>query len=350
MCRTIKRRVLMTCCAAAILLGAPCRSWAKCALSDWMFGHGQTTYAPPYSRPDVYVPAAGACGLRTRPMRTRPLRTRSMRTGPTGLPALRAHGYLPHFLPAGGHGGLHAGGRHRSLQRLRGDDLSSHADMDLPGLAGAVFAVPVGYAPVAVGVAPCGSCGGCAPCSGYSASCGGFAACGTSYSGCSSCGCGTSYGGCSSCNAGVSSSYVPSSGCSSCAFMPAPLSGTPLPGPSDMSQPPTSLSPPEHSRGARFFVRTGRLRSRLHQGAESRRCARQPFVFRHVVSRLNPQRGNSHRRAAPNRGRSSHPRPATGPHAQSAAGKRESQQPRDRCCKRPTFRSCNRLRPRSRHN
>jgi hypothetical protein len=86
-----------------------------------------------------------------------------------------------------------------------------------------------GYTPVAAGA--CGSCSGCAPCSGYSSPCGGCSACGTSY------------GGCSSCTTGVSSGYVASSGCSSCAAGPAPLAGTLLPGPGDMSRPPLASSP-----------------------------------------------------------------------------------------------------------
>ena len=53
----------MTCCAAAVLLGAPSRSWADVRLWDWMFGHGQTTYAPPYCPPNVSTAAAPrGCG------------------------------------------------------------------------------------------------------------------------------------------------------------------------------------------------------------------------------------------------------------------------------------------------
>jgi len=65
-----------------------------------------------------------------------------LRCGPAGLPTLRAYRHLPHFLPAGAHGGLHAGRQHRSVQRLRGDDLSSNANLDVSSLAGAVSDLP----------------------------------------------------------------------------------------------------------------------------------------------------------------------------------------------------------------
>ena len=48
---TNTRRVLTACLTVACLLAAPSRSSAACALWDWMFGNGQTSYAPPYARP-----------------------------------------------------------------------------------------------------------------------------------------------------------------------------------------------------------------------------------------------------------------------------------------------------------
>ena len=181
MCWTNFRRVMMTCCAAAVLLAAPSRSRAECALWDWLFGHGQTTYAPPYSPPNVYVPAAGACGCA--PAQCAPAQ-------PACQPpaALHAHRHLSHFLPAGAHGGLHAGRRHRSLQRLRGDDLSSDPGLDLSGLAAAVSDLPSRLRPRCPGRRLVRQLRRLRPCGGYSSSCGGCSSCGTAYSGCSSCG------------------------------------------------------------------------------------------------------------------------------------------------------------------
>ena len=59
---TNSRRTMIACCAAAVLLAAPGPSRADCPLLDWLFGHGQTTYAPPYCPPNVGAPAAPACG------------------------------------------------------------------------------------------------------------------------------------------------------------------------------------------------------------------------------------------------------------------------------------------------
>ncbi len=132
MSRTNWYRVLIGCCTAAALLAPPSRSLADCALWDWLFGHGQTTYAPAYVPPTVCAPAAGGCGCAPVPCAPVPAR----------LPTVHAHRHLSHFLSAGAHGGLHAGHRHRSLQRLRGDDLSPQPGLDLPGLATAVFGLP----------------------------------------------------------------------------------------------------------------------------------------------------------------------------------------------------------------
>ena len=286
---TNMRRALITCCAAAILLAAPSRSRAECALCDWLFGHGQTTYAPPYSPPNVCAPTAGACGCAPAQPVCQPCQ-------PCAVQAL-------HFLPAGAHRGLHAGRRHRYMQRLRGDDVSADTGLDLSGLAAAGCHLPGRLRPDCLARRPLRQLRRLRPCSGYSSSCGGCASCGTSYSGCSPCGaacggcssCGPTYAGCSSCNAGVSSGYVTSGGCSSCnagvssgyvtsggcsscntgvssgyvtsggcsscntgvsggnvtsggcascASNPPPLAGTPLPGPSDMSQPPATFASP----------------------------------------------------------------------------------------------------------
>ena len=232
MCWTNRRRVLITCCTAAVLLAAPRGIWADCALFDWMFGHGQTTYAPPYSPPNVAVPTAGACGCA--PVPCVPARPACQPCQPCTPTATYRISYRPvptvAYMPVVG------------IDPYSGCAVTTYRPTRTWTYQAALLPYApyqVGYAPVALGA--CGSCGGCAPCGGCSSSCGGCAACGTASSGCSSCG--TSYGGCSSCNTGVSSGYGTSSGCSSCAAGPAPLSRTPLPGPSDMSQPPASYSP-----------------------------------------------------------------------------------------------------------
>ena len=45
------------------------RGRADCPLMDWLFGNGRTTYAPPYTPPTVYAPAAPSCGLRCASLR-----------------------------------------------------------------------------------------------------------------------------------------------------------------------------------------------------------------------------------------------------------------------------------------
>ncbi len=244
MCWTNSRRMLITCCAAAVLLAAPCRSWAECALWDWMFGHGQTTYAPPYAPPNVCAPTPGACGCA--PAQCAPVRPACQPCTPCAPTATYRISYRPvptvAYMPVVG------------IDPCSGCAVTTYHPTRAWTYQASLQPYPtyrVGYVPATVGVGACGSCGGCAPCSGYATSCGGCSTCGTNYSGCSTCGtnyggcstCGTSYTGCSACNAGVSSGYAPSGGCSSCATSPAPLSGTPLPGPSDMSQPPATYSP-----------------------------------------------------------------------------------------------------------
>ncbi len=187
MCWKNLRHVLMTCSAAAVLLGAPSGSRADCALMDWLFGNGRTTYAPPYTPPAVYAPVAPAGGCTPAPCATcQPACQPACQScAPTATYRIS---YRPvptvAYMPVVG------------LDPYSGCTVTSYQ----PTRA---WTYQVGYAPVPV-----------APCSGYS----------TSYSGCSSCGascgcssCGTSYGGCSSCSAGVSSTYVTSGGCSSCA-------------------------------------------------------------------------------------------------------------------------------------
>ena len=49
------------CCAALFVLGAASAAHAECAFTDWLFGTGRTTYAPPYVVPSVYAPPA-QCG------------------------------------------------------------------------------------------------------------------------------------------------------------------------------------------------------------------------------------------------------------------------------------------------
>lgn len=60
---------------------------------------------------------------------------------------MRAGGNVSHLLPTRAHGGLHAGSRGRPVQRLRVDNLSSNAGMDLSGLAAALFALSSGLRP-----------------------------------------------------------------------------------------------------------------------------------------------------------------------------------------------------------
>ncbi len=233
------RRVMITACTAAVLLGAPSQSRAECALWDWMFGHGQTTYAPPYSPPNVCAPAVAPCGCA--PAQCAPA-CQSCTPAATCRISYRPVSTVT-YMPVA------------SIDPCSGCAVTTYRPTTAWTYRAALVPYPayqVGYAPVAVSVGSCGSCGGCAPCSGYSASCGGCASCGACCGGCSSCdtsyggcsSCGTSYGGCSSCNAGVSGGYVTSGGCSSCASSLAPLSSTPLPGPGDMSRPPAALSSP----------------------------------------------------------------------------------------------------------
>lgn len=241
-------RVMTICCAAALLLAAPGQIRAECALTDWLFGHGQTTYAPPYCPPTVSAPACGcapaapACGCAPAapacgcaPARCAPTATYRISYRPVPTVA---------YMPVVG------------VDPCSGCSVTSYRPVQTWSYQASLQPSPayyrVGYyAPAVATVGYAGGCG-CAPCSGYSSSCG-CSTCGASYSGCPSCG--TTYSGCSSCNAGVSgayvpssgcssynagasNTYVPSSGCSSCAAGSAPLAGTALPGPADMSRSP----------------------------------------------------------------------------------------------------------------
>ncbi len=213
MCWTSLRRVLMTCCAAAALLSTPTRSWAACALWDWMFGSGQTTYAPPYCPPNISTATAPACGCApaqpacgcaaVQPACQPCVPTATYRISYRPVPTVA---YMPVV----------------SIDPCSGCAVTTYRPTQTWTYRASLVPYPtyqVGYAPVAVG--GCGSCGGCAPCSGYS----------------------SSYGGCSSCATGVSGGYVSSGGCSSCATPSAPLTSTLLPGPGDMSGPPATYSP-----------------------------------------------------------------------------------------------------------
>ncbi|MEI8374224.1 MAG: hypothetical protein WCJ35_15485 [Planctomycetota bacterium] len=213
------RRVMITCCATAVLLGAPRHGWAECALWNWLFGNGQTTYAAPYCPPNVYVPTALACGCaptQCAPTQCAPAQPACQSCTPTATYRIS---YRPvptvAYMPVVG------------IDPCSGCAVTTYR----PTRAWTYQASLLPYSTFRVGYAPVGfgSCGSCAPNNGYSAS----------YGGCVPRG----MGGCSSCNTGVSSGYVPSNGCSSCASSPVPLSGTPLPRPSDMSQPPVA-SPP----------------------------------------------------------------------------------------------------------
>ena len=225
------RRVLITCCAAAVLLAASSRSRADCPLVDWLFGHGQTTYAPPYCPPNVCAPAAGPCGCA--PVQCTPALPACQSCQPCAPTTTYRISYRPvptvAYMPVVG------------IDPCSGCAVTTYR----PTRAWTYQASLVPYSTYQVGYVPAaqnvGCYGSCAPCSGYSAPSGGCAACGTACGGCSSCG--TTYGGCSSSSAGVSGGYVAPGGCSSCASGPAPLSGTPLPGPADMSRPPAVLSP-----------------------------------------------------------------------------------------------------------
>ena len=169
MCWTSLRRVLMTCCAAAALLSTPTRSWAACALWDWMFGSGQTTYAPPYCPPNISTATAPACGCApaqpacgcaaVQPACQPCVPTATYRISYRPVPTVA---YMPVV----------------SIDPCSGCAVTTYRPTQTWTYRASLVPYPtyqVGYAPVAVG--GCGSCGGCAPCSGYS----------SSYGGCSSC-------------------------------------------------------------------------------------------------------------------------------------------------------------------
>ena len=205
------RRLMITCCATAFLLGAPSRGWAECALWNWLFGHGQTTYAPPYCPPNVYAPTAPAYSCapaQCAPAQCAPSQPACQPCTPTTTYRIS---YRPvptvAYMPV------------VSIDPCSGCSVTTYR----PTRAWTYQASLVPYSTYRVGYPPVGfgSCGSCSQNSGYS----------------------TSSGGCSSCSSGVSSGYVPSNGCSSCASSPIPLSSTPLPRPGDMSQPPVA-SPP----------------------------------------------------------------------------------------------------------
>jgi len=213
---TILRRVILTCSAATALLAAPDQTRADCFLTDWLFGHGQTTYAPPYCPPNAYSPAAApACGCA--PAQCVPVQPSCQPCMPTATYRIS---YRPvwtvAYKPVVG------------VDPCSGCAVTTYRPTQALTYQASLQPYPtyrVGYAPAVIGVGSCGSCCGCAPCSGYSSV------------GCSSCG--TSYGGCSSCSVG---GYVTSGGCSSCPSSSTPLPAMTLPGPGDMSRPPVASS------------------------------------------------------------------------------------------------------------
>jgi len=215
---TNSRQVMMVCCAAAAVLAAPGQSRADCPLTDWLFGHGQTTYAPPYCPPGASAPASPACGCA--PAQCVPVQ-------PSCQPCMPTATYRISYRPVP---------TVAYMPVVATDPCSGCAVTTYRPVRSWTYQASlqpyatyqVGYAPAIVGVGSCGSCGGCAPCSGYSTG------------GCSSCG--VSYGGCSSCGAGGYGGYVTSGGCSSCVSSSAPLPAMTLPGPGDMSRPPAASS------------------------------------------------------------------------------------------------------------
>jgi hypothetical protein len=206
---TRSRIAAIAVCAALAFLAAPSAGRADCALTDWLFGHGQTTYAPPYSptNPCASTPACGCAPVQCAPA-CQPCRpTSTYRISYRPVPTVA---YMPVT----------------SLDPCTGCAVTTYQPTRAWTYQTSYWpssSYRVAYAPVTMGYAPC---------SGYS----------SSYGGCSSCP--TSYGGCSSCSVGVGSSYVSSGGCSSCASSAPPLSTTGLPGPGDMSRPPLTGSAP----------------------------------------------------------------------------------------------------------
>jgi hypothetical protein len=225
------RRLITSGCAMTALLAIPAFGRADCALTDWLFGHGQTTYAPPYAPPNVYVPPAAGCGCA-------PVQPVCQPCAPT---ALRVN-YHPvaqvTYMPVVGVDPC-SGCAVTTYQPRQTWTYRASLDPYVPYQA--AYAPIMGFA----GCSSCGGCGGCAPCSGYSygrcSSCasGGCSSCGVAYSGCSSCG--ASYAGCSTCSSGIAGGYVTSGGCSSCGAASAPLAPTLAP---SVIEPATTIGAP----------------------------------------------------------------------------------------------------------
>ena len=201
------RRVMITCCATAVLLGAPSRGWAECALWNWLFGHGQTTYAAPYCPPNIYAPTAPAYGCA-------PPQCAPAQCAPACQPCTPTATYRISYRPVPTVAYMPV----VSIDPCSGCAVTTYRPTRAWTYQASLLPYStyrVGYAPAVMGFSSCGSY---AP----------------------SIGCSTSYGGCSSCNTGVANGYVTSGGCSTCASSPVPLSGTLLPRPGDMSQPPVA--------------------------------------------------------------------------------------------------------------
>jgi hypothetical protein len=224
MCWTSLRRVVITACTALIVCGAPTASRAACALTDWLFGNGKTSYAPAYAPPCGCAPVQPACQ-------------------PCCTPTSYRISYRPvstvAYMPVLGVDPC-SGCAVTTYQPRQTWTYQASLDPYTPYRAA--------YAPAAV-VGPCSSCG-CAPCSGYAPS-SNCSSCVASYSGCSSCG--SSYGGCSSCSSdisgssGISGDYTASGGCSSCGAISAPVTSAPLSAPSDLGRPVTTSPTPASS-------------------------------------------------------------------------------------------------------
>jgi hypothetical protein len=244
MCFKSLRRWMITACAAAALLGAPTAGQAACALTDWLFGNGQTTYAPAYTAPVVRAPA-GACGCAPVQPVCQPCCT------PTAAYRIS---YRPvatvTYMPVVGVDAC-SGCAVTTYQPRQTWTYRASLDPYTPYRAA--------YAP-AMAVGSCSSCG-CAPCSGYSASYG-CTSCSAPCGGCSSCGGyaigsvparpGPNSSGCSACGSSIPGSYVSAGGCSSCESMTAPISTIPLPAAGILVQPATSsptLAPPALAPG-----------------------------------------------------------------------------------------------------
>ncbi|MGA2259433.1 MAG: hypothetical protein ABSG53_32565, partial [Thermoguttaceae bacterium] len=166
-------RVMTSYCAVVVLLAVSSQSRADCPLTDWLFGHGQTTYAPPYTPPNICAPAAPAGGCGCAPVQCVPAQ-------PTCQPCMPTATYRISYRPVPTVAYMPIVG----IDPCSGCAVTTYRPTRAWTYQASLQPYPryqVGYAPVSVGVGSCGGCGGCggcAPCSGYSASCGGCSTCG----------------------------------------------------------------------------------------------------------------------------------------------------------------------------